>query len=197
MPVDLADLALLVLLADVEDAVALVAQVVSVVLAASKIRLPIIPLKTQSKENLLSAIGDFLFTIGISFCGEKMKSVTLHYQNESEKRKCRTIKKKKIMKTTMKLMLTGILFSLSMTCLASGHPVVAVHHKPHHAKEICCKHSNHKFNPKHCPTCLKELKKMEKERHRREMDRIKDMKRHQKDMKKDKGHSGHIVPGRR
>lgn len=38
---------------------------------------------------------------------------------------------------------------------------------------------------------------MEKDRHRREMDRIKDMKRHQKNMKKDKGHSGHIVPGRR
>jgi hypothetical protein len=38
---------------------------------------------------------------------------------------------------------------------------------------------------------------MEKERHRREMDRIKDMERHQKNMKKDKDHSGHIVPGRR
>ena len=84
-----ADLAVQAALVDVAlvDAVALVAQVVSAVRAASKIRLPIIPLKTQSKENLLSAIGDFLFTVGKSFCGEKMKSVTLHYQNESEKKK--------------------------------------------------------------------------------------------------------------
>ncbi len=110
------------------------------------------------------------------------------------KEKCRTIKKK-IMKTTMKLMLTGILFTLSMTCLATDHPVT--HHKPGHTMEVCSKHAHHKFDPKHCPKCLKELKKMEKDRHRREMDRIKDMKRHQKDIKKDNGHSGHIVPGRR
>lgn len=108
------------------------------------------------------------------------------------KEKCRTIKKKKIMKTTMKLMLTGILFTLSMTCLATDHPVT--HHKPCHTMEVRCKHAHHKFDPKHCPKCLKELKKMEKDRHRREMDRIKDMKRHQKDMKKD---NGHVAPGRR
>lgn len=94
----------------------------------------------------------------------------------------------------MKLMLTGILFTLSMTCLASSHPVT--HHKPCHTMEMRCKHACHKFNPKRCPTCLKELKKMEKARHRKEMERIKNMKRHQKQMKKDKQH-GHIVPGRR
>lgn len=57
------------------------------------------------------------------------------------------------MKTTMKFMVTGVLFTLSMSCLAAPR-CTQCNHKNRHNTVFCCKHSHHTSH-KHCIACDK------------------------------------------